>query len=932
MSRTVGTRLLWLALVNLPLAPVLAKAADGGQGWDHVSSLLDKHCARCHEVGKTTGRFKDRPAGEFGFVLDMPKLVSRNKLVPGNADASPIFVKIQKGEMPKDISDKCYDGTATATDYCGLSKEETSALHDAINGLQQPPPEAAIVAEASAPTMAQPDGAPPMVVQQPPPADYKAPPLVVQTPGTPGYQAPPVVVQVPATPGYQPPPVVVQPPNYQAPPTSVAVAPPFITDRDIIRMISDDAAKASDLDRYNYRYFTFTHLYNAGEPEKDMRVYRMSLAKLLNSLSTVSDPVVPYAIDPAQTIYRVDISRLGWSKATWDYIVASDPYVIYYHNSQFKALEHELQTQVPFVRADWFTFAASRPPLYYTILDLPKTKGELQHRLGMNGQQDIEARKVERAGFLKSGVSDNNRMVERHAISTGMYWESYDFGSNAERKNIFQFPLGPQGNYNALAAKFGFTQDGGEIIFSLPNGFHAYYLTDGKGNRLDTGPTKIVHDGSQRDLSVTNGISCMGCHDQGMKYNSFRPGQPLDQVRELVLKSGSYPSEVKEIVSAIFPAGEAFTKRLDTDAKRYADSLAAAGVNVKTKSDGVEMINALSKRFEENLDARLAAAELGMQPDAFMERLNAAGGQAYDLKLRLQQDLVPRDQFVALFAKLVNTINDDGDVAIDLTKVAAHINAGTTSYAPPPVDTHAPGYKPPVVAYVPPVVDTHAPDYKPPVVAHAPTYVPPPVDTHAEGYAPPVYAPLPGYAKPSYVSKTFDLAFYANAQYYKVGDYVTFTLKSEQPCFLTLVDTDDKGRSLVLFPNGYHPDSRIEAGVSIQVPGDIVSGFKIRAPSAGIEHITASCNASYDANAGHDYSKDKFAGFESTRALVDAQVNARRANQNRLLALEAAPGQGQKPGSSGGQPGGSVALVANPIEPLIPISSQKSVVIQVRGQ
>ena len=919
MSRTVGTRLLWLALVNLPLAPVLAKAAEGGSGWDHVSSLLDKHCARCHEVGKTTGRFKERPAGEFGFVLDMPKLVSRNKLVPGNADASPIFVKIQKGEMPKDISDKCYDGSAAATDYCGLSKEETSALHDAINALQLPPPEAVLVAETSAPTMAQPDGTPPVVVQQPPPGpDYQAPPAVVVNPPA-NYQPPAVVVQTPATPGYQAPPVVVQvpvTPNYEAPPTSVAVAPPFITDRDIIRMISDDAAKASDLDRYNYRYFTFTHLYNAGEPEKDMRVYRMALAKLLNSLSTLSDPVMPYAIDPAQTIYRVDISRLGWSKATWDYIVASDPYVIYYHNSQFKSLEHELQTQVPFVRADWFTFAASRPPLYYTILDLPKTKGELQHRLAMNGQQDIEARKVERAGFLKSGVSDNNRMVERHAISTGMYWESYDFGSNADRKNIFQFPLGPQGNYNALAAKFGFIQDGGEIIFSLPNGFHAYYLTDGKGNRLDTGPTKIVHDGSQRDLAVTNGISCMGCHDQGMKYNSFRPGQPLDQVRDLVLKSGSYPSEVKEIVGAIFPAGDVFTKRLDTDAKRYADALAAAGVNVRTKSDGVEMVNALSKRFEENLNARLAAAELGMQPDAFMERLNAAGGQAYDLKLRLLQDLVPRDQFVALFAKLVNTINDEGDVAIDLTKVAAHITSGTTSYAPP--------------------VDTHAPDYKPPVVVpHAPNYVPPPVDTHAENYAPPVYVPIPGYTKPSYVSKTFDLAFYANAQYYKVGDYVTFTLKSEQPCFLTLVDTDDKGRSLVLFPNGYHPDSKIEAGVTIQVPGDVVSGFKIRAPSAGIEHITASCNASYDANAGHDYSKDKFAGFESTRALVNAQVNARVANQNRLLALEAAPaaaGKGQKPGSSGGQPSNSLSLVANPIEPLIPISAQKSVVIQVRGQ
>ena len=39
-------------------------------GWSAAATILEKHCARCHEDGKTTGRFKDRPAGNFGFVLD----------------------------------------------------------------------------------------------------------------------------------------------------------------------------------------------------------------------------------------------------------------------------------------------------------------------------------------------------------------------------------------------------------------------------------------------------------------------------------------------------------------------------------------------------------------------------------------------------------------------------------------------------------------------------------------------------------------------------------------------------------------------------------------------------------------------------------------------------------------------------------------------
>ncbi|MBE7197913.1 MAG: DUF4384 domain-containing protein [Parafilimonas terrae] len=931
-------KFLGLTAVGFLLAGTQVSAAGGPEAWTTVSQLLDRHCARCHQDGKTTGRFKDRPAGNFGFVLDETKLINRNKLVPGNADGSEVFVKVLKGDMPKDMDDACYDGTQTATTYCGLTKAETVALHDAINALTAPKPGEAVVASAAAPGGgsggAQPDtpgvegkernsngtpvpsepsdagsaggqaqsgseassgGVPDQPEAEaagktspqpetgkeqaagaetspsPEAADVGPKPGTSTGTDTASQQGGPAATTSAASPGTT---------SSQAPPVPGATAPAaprqFVTNREIIRMISDDAEKVTDTDRPNLRYFTFTHLFNAGEPEKSLRVYRMALGKLLNSLSTESDPVVPVAIDPAGTIFRVDISRLGWTSATWDNVVAADPYVVFFHNSQFRALQTELKTVVPMIRADWFVFAASRPPLYYTVLDLPKTKGELQKRLGLDVGKDFRGRRVERAGFQLSGVSDNNRMVERHAIGTGMYWESYDFGSNGDRKSIFQFPLGPEGaQFEDFGDKFSFLHDGGEIIFSLPNGFHAYYLTDGKGNRLDTGPTKIVRDPAQRDLAVTNGISCMGCHDKGIKFNDRRPGQPLDQIRDLVLKSGSYPPEAKEIVGEIFPTGEAFTKRLETDARRYADALSAADINVNTKDDGVEMVNALAKRFEENIKIELAAAELGMRPDEFSERLNAAGGQAYDLKLRLQQDIVPRDQFVTLFAPLLNTINDEGDKAIDLTKVAA--KTGSTAAAVASQTSHVPTN-----------------------------------------------------------SKTFDLAFYANATSFKVGDLVTFTLKSEQPCFLTLTDTDDKGQSTVLFPNGFHPDGRIPAGVAIQIPGDQIGGFKIRAPQPGTERITANCNASFDQSVSQDFSKAQFTTFQSTRDLISAQIDTRRRQQKevdvRILSVEAAqPDVAKTDAVQVSKIANPTGLTPNPAEPLIPIVAQKSVVLQIKA-
>ncbi len=136
-------------------------------------------------------------------------------------------------------------------------------------------------------------------------------------------------------------------------------------------------------------------------------------------------------------------------------------------------------------------------------------------------------------------MSRNNRLIERHGIETGAFWTSYDFGGNKGTQSLFELPLGPYGE-NA------FKPDGGETIFSLPNGFNAYYLNTADGKRLDTGPTNIVQDPTQKDLLVTNGISCMGCHDQG-----FRKAK--DDIRAHVENDRTFAKEVRDSVTALYP-------------------------------------------------------------------------------------------------------------------------------------------------------------------------------------------------------------------------------------------------------------------------------------------------------------------------------------------------------------------------------------------
>src|SRR5262249_61454566 len=94
---------------------------------------------------------------------------------------------------------------------------------------------------------------------------------------------------------------------------------------------------------------------------------------------------------------------------------------------------------------------------------------------------DIRLEGVARAGFNGSGVSRNNRLIERHEAGGVVYWKSYDFASNTGRQNLFAHPLGPGGE--------GFKPDGGEIIFNLPHGLQGDFLTDAGGRPLGEGPT-----------------------------------------------------------------------------------------------------------------------------------------------------------------------------------------------------------------------------------------------------------------------------------------------------------------------------------------------------------------------------------------------------------------------------------------------------------
>ncbi|MFG0332794.1 MAG: formylglycine-generating enzyme family protein, partial [Maioricimonas sp. JB049] len=393
----------------------------------------------------------------------------------------------------------------------------------------------------------------------------------------------------------------------------------------------------------------------------ELDVLRLGISKLVYSLSWGMRIVVPEAIDPARTVFRVDLRNYGWSQTIWDRIAAEDPYHIRFQSRSADFMYEVTGTQRPLLRADWFTSVASVPPFYHELLQLPDTDGELERILGVDANANIKAGQVARAGFNNSGVSRNNRMIERHATRFGAYWKSYDFSGNSGDKNLFAHPLGPQGE-NA------FEHDGGEIIFNLPNGLQAYLLSDAAGQRIDKAPTPIVSDPRRPDRAVINGLSCMSCHVGGMLPKT-------DQVRSSVLANSEAFSqdELKQILQ-LYPESNRFDQLLDTDSRRFIESLVQARVE-PGKSDPVA---AVATRFEQELDLPLAAAEVGLSADQFVQRLTLVPGLARIFApLTVAGGTLQREVFVASFPEIVTAFGLGHETASNSVDIEfAYIPAG----------------------------------------------------------------------------------------------------------------------------------------------------------------------------------------------------------------------------------------------------------------
>ncbi|WP_432347952.1 c-type cytochrome [Shinella yambaruensis] len=426
--------------------------------------------------------------------------------------------------------------------------------------------------------------------------------------------------------------------NKDAIPTAVSATKtersrPMLKYLDFVELALRDISRVDEHDQPFMRYFSYRDQYNgmmSCESHetflKRMRVLAGGFKKLLNSLSYGPELVLPEEVEGSDgLLVRVDLRDLEWSQEDYDFLINEYFYgVDPVSDAQLHSLAKATQTQLPIMRVDWFMSNGARPKVYNRLMKLPTNIAELEKRFGVPVEQNIERRRIVRAGFAdgSSGVSDHNRMLERHDMPFGgYYWKSYDFAGDVGRQVLKRFPAGPEG-IRLKAGLQPFEHDGGEMIFSLPNGMQGYYLSTNKGDQLDIGPTAIVSFRKRpigKGVEIINARSCFDCHFDGILSKR-------DQLREHIETSTLFSKDQQDELLAIYVPQEELNEVYKRDTDRFVAALDRLGITEPTAGGGktslkapggAEIFTYFADKYEDELNFEQLAAEFDMTPEEF---------------------------------------------------------------------------------------------------------------------------------------------------------------------------------------------------------------------------------------------------------------------------------------------------------------------------
>ncbi|MCA9079152.1 MAG: hypothetical protein KDA58_01285 [Planctomycetaceae bacterium] len=404
----------------------------------------------------------------------------------------------------------------------------------------------------------------------------------------------------------------------------------FVTRQRLVEIIENDlrSLRSRQQEVLTTRYFTIANLHNNGTVPDEMLMYaRAALSKAMNAMSQAATIIPPRIVDADENsvVLAVNLEDYGWSLDDWYLVIKDYPYTLEPRKSAERAAYMAIAgywggiQQEPCIRVDWFVAHATRAPLYDILIKHPHTLQELAMQNGVDIEGDFAKQRLLRTGVFASGVSSQNRLMDRHASKYGAFWLSYDFAQTA-KSNIAVFPLGPN-RPNHPYQEAAFEEAGSEVVYSRPNGLHGYLIVDNKGQRISRAPVSIVADHVTVDgvPEVVNGLSCMACHTEGIR--SFQNRLP-----------GAYfvdNPDGEEHLLNLLKTEEEVEARMTEDRDQYLRALVKTvqpffpgkSLDVDSVRQLTEPCSLIARNYFKDLNPITAAAELGENSPDKLEAL-----------------------------------------------------------------------------------------------------------------------------------------------------------------------------------------------------------------------------------------------------------------------------------------------------------------------
>lgn len=330
---------------------------------------------------------------------------------------------------------------------------------------------------------------------------------------------------------------------------------------------------------------------NAVPDGKDAELWAKVQAFWLNQMSREPDVTLPRPVPSVPGLWWGYLDDWGWTHEAWQEVAEREPYfrepfvgrepAAYVRAAGGWQAKGQFPHVVGVVRGDWFfreTVETDRSESYYDLLyarerfgeggkaesyeederfywqggvdkdgdhfpagwytrkvkkqrraggkggdrNFPKNLADFDKAFGIDVIEKLikdQKLQVTKGSVVDEGlsiVSRHNRLLRRLPALTGYAWRSFDVKETSGKRDFGETFF------------FGFEHDAGEMIYSLPNGGQAYFLTVGgkEEKRAEVGDNKVVNDTSDitveqgrikiGDARVRNPGSCVVCHPRGI--------------------------------------------------------------------------------------------------------------------------------------------------------------------------------------------------------------------------------------------------------------------------------------------------------------------------------------------------------------------------------------------------------------------------------